>query len=50
MSKMKSLLLDAMIAIEKVLEAGGTIEQVLEMHEAVSDIRVNERETRLSRR
>lgn len=48
MAKMKSLLLDAAIAIEKVLEAGGTVEQVLETHEAVSDIRfpISDRETR----
>lgn len=48
MARMKSLLLDAAIAIEKVLEVGGTIEQVLEMVDVVSDIRVitNDRETR----
>jgi hypothetical protein len=48
MARMKSLLLDAAIAIEKVLEVGGTVEQVLEMLDAVSDISVstNERETR----
>lgn len=48
MGKMKSLLLEAAIAIEKVLEADGTIEQVLETVDQVSDIRVTttDRETR----
>ena len=49
MGKMKTLLLEAAIAIEKVLEADGTIEQVLETVDQISDIRVTttDRETRL---
>ena len=48
MGKMKTLLLEAAIAIEKVLEADGTIEQVLETVDQISDIRVTttDRETR----
>lgn len=48
MARMKTLLLDAAIAIEKVLEVGGTIEQVLETVDVISDIRVTDtgRETR----
>ena len=48
MGKMKTLLLEAAVAIEKVLEADGTIEQVLETVDQVSDIRVTtaDRETR----
>ena len=48
MGQMKTLLLEAAIAIEKVLEADGTIEQVLETVDQVSDIRVTtmDRETR----
>jgi len=48
MGKMKTLLLEAAVAIEKVLEADGTIEQVLETVDQISDIRVtsSDRETR----
>ena len=48
MGQMKTLLLEAAIAIEKVLEADGTIEQVLETVDYISDIRVTttDRETR----
>jgi hypothetical protein len=48
MAKMKTLLLEAVIAINKVLEIGGTVEQILELHDDVSDIRVTDagRETR----
>ena len=45
---MKTLLLDAVIALEKVIEAGGTIETVLEFMDHVDDYSSNasERETR----
>ena len=48
MGKMKTLLLDAVIALEKVIEAGGTVETVLEFMDHVDDYSSNasERETR----
>lgn len=48
MGKMKTVLLDAAIAIEKALEAGATMEQILDTTDQVSDIRITtaDRETR----
>lgn len=48
MARMKTLLLDAVVALEKVIEAGGTVETVLEFMDHVDDYSSNtsERETR----
>jgi hypothetical protein len=46
MARMKTLLLEAAIAIEKVLEVGGTIEQVLDTLDQVQDIPNSGVETR----
>jgi len=45
-ARIKTLLLEAAIAIEKVLEVGGTIEQVLETLDQVQDIPNSGVETR----
>ena len=49
MARMKTLILDAAIAVVKVLEVDGTIEQILDTVDAISDIKIDApvgRETR----
>lgn len=37
MAQMKNLLLEAVIAVNKVIDAGGTVEDILEMCDYVAD-------------
>jgi hypothetical protein len=46
MAGMKTILLEAATALQKVLDADGTIEQVLELLDHVQDFPSSERETR----
>lgn len=46
MAGMKTVLLEAATALQKVLDADGTIEQVLELLDHVQDFSLSERETR----
>lgn len=46
MAQMKNLLLEAVIAINKVIDAGGTVEDVLDLADYVADSNTSERETR----
>ena len=46
MAQMKNLLLEAVIAMNKVIDAGGTVEDILELADYIADGNTNERETR----
>lgn len=46
MAGMKTILLEAAVALQKVLDADGTIEQVLDLLDHVQDFTTSERETR----
>jgi len=46
MAGMKTVLLEAATSLQKVLDADGTIEQVLELLDYVQDFPSSERETR----
>jgi hypothetical protein len=46
MAKMKTALLEAAIAIRVVIDAGGTVEQILDLVDYIDDFSTSERETR----
>lgn len=46
MAQMKTLLLEAAIAVEKVLDNDGSIEQILELVDHIQEFPIRERETR----
>jgi hypothetical protein len=46
MAKMKTALLEAAIAIRTVIDAGGTVEQILDLVDYIDDFSVPDRETR----
>jgi len=46
MAGMKTLLLEAVIALQKVIDNNGTIEQVIELLDHNQDFPISERETR----
>lgn len=46
MAGMKTLLLEAAVAVQKVIEADGSIEQILELVDHIQDFPTVERETR----
>ena len=46
MAQMKNLLLEAVIAMNKVIDAGGTVEDILDLADYVADKESSERETR----
>jgi hypothetical protein len=46
MAKMKTALLEAAIAIRIVIDAGGTVEQILDLVDYIDDFSTSERETR----
>jgi hypothetical protein len=46
MAGMKTLLLEAVVALQKVIDNNGTIEQVLELLDHTQDFPTSERETR----
>jgi hypothetical protein len=46
MAKMKTALLEAAIAIRVVIDAGGTVEQILDLVDYIDDFSTSDRETR----
>jgi hypothetical protein len=46
MAKMKTALLEAAIAIRIVIDAGGTVEQILDLVDYIDDFSTPDRETR----
>ena len=46
MAQMKNLLLEAVIAMNKVIDAGGTVEDILDLADYIADNNLSERETR----
>ena len=46
MAQMKNLLLEAVIAMNKVIDAGGTVEDILDLADYIADSNLSERETR----
>jgi len=46
MAKMKTALLEAAIAIRVVIDAGGSVEQILELVDYLDDFTTQDRETR----
>jgi hypothetical protein len=46
MAKMKTALLEAAIAIRVVIDAGGTVEQILDLVDYIDDFSTLDRETR----
>lgn len=46
MAKMKTALLEAAIAIRVVIDAGGTVEQILDFVDYIDDFSTSDRETR----
>lgn len=46
MARMKTVLLEAAIAIRVVIDAGGTVEQILDLVDYIDDFSTSERETR----
>ena len=46
MAGMKTLLLEAVVALQDVIDNNGTVEQVLELLDHIQDFPTSERETR----
>jgi hypothetical protein len=46
MARMKTALLEAAIAIRVVIDAGGTVEQILDLVDYIDDFSTSDRETR----
>jgi len=46
MARMKTALLEAAIAIRIVIDAGGTVEQILDLVDYIDDFTTQDRETR----